>query len=78
MMKGSDRIGQLVARRLKNDALPVGRPICLGVLSAIGELPDFSQMRGLPSAPVTKRMYSKVSLQATIVSYVLAYVLARG
>ncbi len=37
---------QLVARRLKNDPLSVGRPIGLGVLSAIGELPDFAQMRG--------------------------------
>jgi hypothetical protein len=36
---------QLVARRLKNDSLSVGRPICLRVLSAIGELPDFAEMR---------------------------------
>ena len=37
---------QLVARRLKNDPLSVGRPIRLRVLAAIGELPDFAEMRG--------------------------------
>jgi hypothetical protein len=35
---------QLVARRLKNNPLPVGRPIRLGILAAIGELPYFAEM----------------------------------
>jgi hypothetical protein len=37
---------QLVARGLKYDPLAVWRPIRLGVLAAVGQLPDFSQMRG--------------------------------
>jgi hypothetical protein len=36
---------QLVARGLKNDALAVRRPIRLSILTAIGELPDFAEMR---------------------------------
>jgi len=36
---------QLVARGLKNNPLSIWRPIRLGVLAAVGELPDFSQMR---------------------------------
>jgi len=36
---------QLVARGLKNDPLAVWRPIRLGILSAVGKLPDLSQVR---------------------------------
>ena len=35
---------ELVARRLKNDLLAVGRPICFGVFTARGELPDVREM----------------------------------
>jgi hypothetical protein len=37
---------QLVARGLKNQPLSVRRPIRLGVLSAVGELPDVAEMPG--------------------------------
>jgi hypothetical protein len=36
---------QLVARGLKNDPLAVRRPIRLGVLSAVGKLPDLPKVR---------------------------------
>jgi hypothetical protein len=35
---------QLVASRLKDDPLPVWRPIRFGVLSAVGKLADFAEM----------------------------------
>jgi hypothetical protein len=51
---------QLVARGLENDPLAVWRPISLGVLAAVGELPDFSQMRGcLPWQPLRQPTSSK-------------------
>ena len=37
---------QLIAGGLKYDPLAVWRPIRLGILAAVGQLPDFSQMRG--------------------------------
>ena len=37
---------QLVARRLENDPLTIGRPIRFSVLAAVGKLADFAEMRG--------------------------------
>jgi hypothetical protein len=37
---------QLVPRGLKDNPLPVRRPIRLGVLASVGQLPDLAQVRG--------------------------------